>query len=246
MASPPSSALAGAAVTVSALASILGSLATSLPVDAQAAGTAATAARRIGTIDAPRIQSRADVGAIAADMIVAVQSLARACAPADAAASLYAAAAATRACAPASASPVLTQAYGLARAICVGLETACLGEAFLCEARTAFGDRQAASAARDRITVALDDAADRIADALGQPAVFVLTTTAGQTCAYLVDLIGNLRPVVLVETGRSYPSTRLAWALYADPTRAEDLLARNRCGTPLFMPASFEALAPAA
>lgn len=196
-------------------------------------------------INAPRIQSRADVAAIAATLITSVQSLARACDPADAATGLYAAAEGTRRCAPSSASPVLTQDYGLARAVCIGMEVACLGEAFLCEARTAFGDRQAANAARDRISAALDQAADRVAESLGQPAVFALSTAASQTCAYLVDLIGNLRPVVLVEAGRSYPSTRLAWALYADPARAEDLMARNRCGTPLFMPASFEALAPA-
>lgn len=246
MSSPPSSALVGAAAAVLALTGILTDLVTTLPVDTQAARTAATAARRLGWIDAPRVRSPADVAAIAAGLIQAVQGLARACAPSDASARLYAAAAATRGCAPVSASPILTRAYGLARAVCVGMEATCLGEAFLCEARTAFGDRQAASAARDRITAALDGSVDRIAAALGQPAAFVLNTTAGHTCAHLVDLTGNLKPVVVAEAGRSYPSTRLAWSLYADPERALDLVARNRIGTPLFCPAIFEALAPSA
>ena len=151
---------------------------------------------------------------------------------------------ATRACAPSSASPVLTRAYSLAGAMCVAVEAACLGEAFLCEARTEFGDRQAASAARDRITAALDGAIDRVATALGQPAAFVLSTAAGQTCAHLVDLSGSLQPLIRAQAGRSFPSTALAWSLYADPTRAPELVARNRVGTPFHMPATFEALAP--
>ena len=42
----------------------------------------------------------------------------------------------------------------------------------------------------------------------------------------------------------SFPSTALAWRLYGDPARAEDLVARNRVATPLFMATNFEALAP--
>lgn len=244
MSAPPSSPLDGAAAAALALAGILGGLATTLPVDAQSASLASAAARRFASVDAPRVRAAADVGLIAAGLIAFVQGLARACEPADAAAGLYGAAAATRGCAPTSASPILMRGYRLARAVCVGMEAACLGEAFLCEARTAFGDRQAASAARDRITAAADGAIDRIADTLGQPAAFALSTAANQTCAYLVDLSGSLKPVVLAEAGRSYPSTRLAWSLYADPARAIELVARNRIGTPLFCPATFEALAP--
>ena len=52
------------------------------------------------------------------------------------------------------------------------------------------------------------------------------------------------QPVVRVEASRSFPSTALAWSLYGDPTRAEELVRRARCGTPLFMPATFEAVSP--
>ncbi|WP_182179326.1 hypothetical protein [Methylobacterium radiotolerans] len=246
MASPPSSAIAGAAVSAVALADVIAGLARGLPLPAETSQSAVSACRRIAGIAAPRLFTLTNAAAIAADLISTVQTVARDAAPADASASLYAAAAATRSCAPTSASPVLTQAYSLARALCVSIEAACLGEAFLCEARTDFGDRQAASAARDRITAALEGAIDRVAGTLGQPAAFVLTTAAGQTCAHLVDRSGSLQPLIRAQAGRSFPSTALAWSLYADPTRAPELVARNRVGTPFHMPATFEALAPKA
>ena len=246
MASPPSSAVAGAAVSATALAGVVAGLVRSLPLPAARAQPALSACRRIASITAPRIFTLADAASVAATLIATVQGAARDAAPGDASAGLYDAAAATRACAPASASPVLTQAYSLARALCVGVEAACLGEAFLCEARTEFGDRQAASAARDRITAALDGAVDRVAAALGQPAAFVLTTAVNQTCAHLVDISGSLQPLIRAQAGRSFPSTALAWTLYADPARAPELVARNRIGTPFFCPAIIEAIAPKA
>lgn len=246
MASPPSSAIAGAAVSTMALANVVASLTRGLPLPADTAQVASSACRRVAAIVAPRLFVLSDAAAAAAILISTVQTVARDAAPADASAGLYAAAAATRACTPASASPVLTQAYSLARALSIGVEAACLGEAFLCEARTEFGDRQAASAARDRITAALEGSVDRVAAALGQPAAFVLTTAANQTCAHLVDLSGSLQPLIRAQAARSFPSTALAWSLYADPTRAPELVARNRVGTPFHMPATFEALAPKA
>ena len=244
MASPPSSAIAGAAVSAVALAGVIADLARGLPLPTDSAQAALATCRRVSTVVAPQLVTLEDAAAIAGRLIATVQGLARDASPGDASAGLYAAAGATRDCVPASASPVLARAYGLARAICVGVEAACLGEAFLCEARTAFGDRQAASAARDRITAALDGAVDRVAAALGQPAAFVLITAAGQTCAHLVDLSGSLQPLIRVDAARSFPSTALAWSLYADPSRAPELVARNRCSTPFFMPSTFEALAP--
>lgn len=246
MASPPSSAIAAAAVSTVALASVVTGLVRGLPLPAETARSTLSASRRIGSIAAPRLFTISDVAGVAAALIGVVQTVARDASPGDASASLYAAAAATRGCVPTSASPALTRAYGLARALCIGVEAACLGEAFLCEARTEFGDRQAASAARDRITAALDGCVDRVAAALGQPAAYVLTTAAGQTCAHLVDLSGSLQPLIRAQATRSFPSTALAWSLYADPSRAPELVARNRVGTPFHMPATFEAVAPKA
>lgn len=244
MASPPSSAIAGAAVAAQALSLVLAGLARTLPVPVETAQAALSMARRIERIRAPRLVTRADAGAVAADLVSAVQALSRDASPADASAGLYAAATSTRACAPTSASPVLTQAYGLARALCVSLEAACLGEAFLAEARTPFGDRPAAAAARDRINAALAGAIDRVAAALGQVPATALATAAGHACAYLVIQSGSLQPLVQIGAPRSLPAAAWAWILYGDPARATELLARNACGMPFFMPATFEALAP--
>ena len=41
-----------------------------------------------------------------------------------------------------------------------------------------------------------------------------------------------------------YSYDALAWALYGDPSRAAELVERNRVGTSLFMPAAIDALSP--
>lgn len=244
MASPPSSATAGAAVAAVALAGVVDNLARTLPVTAATSQAAIGAARYVSRIAAPRVTALADAAAIAAALIGAVQALARDAAPADASAGLYAAATATQACAPTSASPALMRSYSLARALCVGLEVACLGEAFLAEARTDFADRQSAVAARARITAAMDGATDRIAGALGQAPLETLGTAARQSAAFLVAELSSLQPIARVRTARSLPATALAWALYRDPNRAAELVARNRTATPFFMATTLEALTP--
>ncbi|MEE7460691.1 hypothetical protein MFUR16E_04755 [Methylobacterium fujisawaense] len=244
MASPPSSALAGTAVSAVALAGVVDTLARTLPVPAPTAQAAIAKARYITVIAAPGITTLGDVAAVAAGLIGAVQALARDAAPADASAGLYAAAAATQACAPTSASPALTQAYALARALCVGVEAACLGEAFLAEARTDFADRQSAVAARQRIAVAMDGATDRVAAALGQATLDTLNTAARQASTFLMAELATLRPIARVRTARSMPAMALAWALYRNPARATELVARNRVATPFFMPTILEAVTP--
>jgi hypothetical protein len=246
MISPPSSAIAGAAVAASALADVVAGLARALPVPAVTVQAASSACRRVGRIAAPRLLSPSDAAAVATSLVVTVQTLARAGGAADAAAGLYGAAAATRTCAPSSASPTLTRAYSLARSLCLAVEVACLGEAFLAEARTGFADRQSAGAARMRIRLAYEDAVDRIAAGLGQDALAILDTAARETSAFLVQEATTLQPVIRVETARSLPAASLAWSLYADPERAGELMERNGVGTPFFMPATIEAVSPGA
>ncbi|WP_375455655.1 hypothetical protein [uncultured Methylobacterium sp.] len=240
----PSSALAGAAVTAQALAGILADLTRSLPLPAAQAATLATTCRRTAQVAAPRIRSSADVAAIAAELITAAQGLARNVAPGDAAAALYAAAGLASASTPVSASPVLTRAYALARVLAVGIEAACLGEAFLAEARSGFADRPSATQARARIDTAMAGASDRIASTLGEGPLSILAGAARQCSTVLAAQATTLQPVSVVNAMRSFPSGALAWSLYADPTRAAELVRRNAVGTPLFMPATLEALTP--
>ncbi|GJD51083.1 hypothetical protein OPKNFCMD_3834 [Methylobacterium crusticola] len=240
----PSGALAGAAVSAGALAQIVLDLAAGLTVAPAIAVDVTRACRRVLKVDAPRVTSRADVAAIAAALVEAVQALARAAAPSDASAGLYAAAARARVAVPVSASPVLTRAYRYAGALSLSVAVACLGEAFLAECRSDFADRRAATAARTRITTACDGIFDPVADLLGQEVAEILGAAARQASAHLVTQAVSLAPVVRVATGRSFPSTALAWSLYGDPSRADELVSRNRIGTPLFCPATIEAVSP--
>lgn len=242
----PGGALAGAAVSAAALAGIVDDFVSGLPMSESTAMGVVVAMRRVVRVSAPRITVPADVAAISTILIVHIQAGARAATPRDAADRLYEAAARSSGAYPASASPALTREYGLARALAAGVETACLGEAFLAEARTAFPDRQAATEARNRITAAMDGATDRIAAILGQPTIAVLSAAARECSAFLVRNAADLQPIVSVDAMRSYPSTAVAWALYGDPQRAGELIERNRVGTPLFMPASIEAISPKA
>lgn len=244
MAAPPSSANAGAAISAVALAAVVSDLARALPTSTAAAQTALASCRRVARLLAPRIAGPAEVAEIAAALVALVQTLARASEPADASAALYAAAVTARSCAPASASPALTREYALARVLCLSVEMAALGEAFLAEARTGFADRQSASAARLRIRAAYDGVSDRVAAGLGQAVLAILDAAARETSAYLVQEAASLQPVVRVTAGRSFPAAALAWSLYADPERAADLMGRNAVGTPFHMPASIEAVAP--
>ncbi|MGU3539975.1 hypothetical protein [Methylobacterium sp. A54F] len=244
MADIPSGSLAGAAVSAAALAGIVADLAATLPAAAAVATSVATSCQRIVRFGAPRLRTRADLASLGAELVSDVQALARAVEPGDASAGLYAAAARATGAFPRSASPALTRQYGLARALAASVEVACLGEAFLAEARTAFTDRRAASEARARIAAAYDAAGDRIAATLGQAVLGVLGTAARECSAYLVQRATTLQPVVQVSANRAFPSTLIAWDLYGDPGRADELVLRNRCGTPLFMPATIEAVAP--
>jgi prophage DNA circulation protein len=60
---------------------------------------------------------------------------------------------------------------------------------------------------------------------------------------WLTQSIANLAPVITVESARLRPSLALAWILYADPTRADELAARNGVQNPFFMPREITALA---
>ena len=244
MADIPSSALAGAAASAASLSRVVLDLLAALPTNPSTAQAVGRDVRRAALL-APRIALPADVGTIGRILTRSVRDLARAAPPADASAALYETAARARDTYPRFASPVLTRAYRLAQALATGLEVSCLGEAFLAEARSSFADRPSGDRARARIAAAMDASGDRIAGLLGRAVYGALNKVALQTGSYLAQEVATLRPVVRVEALASRPSTALAYALYGDPARGAELVARNAVGTPLFCGPTLEALSPA-
>ena len=72
----------------------------------------------------------------------------------------------------------------------------------------------------------------------------LLVDLYGRAVAYLVRAGLDLKPVVRVTTGERLPATLLAWQLYGDPARALELVDRNDCATPFFMPLVLDAEQP--
>jgi hypothetical protein len=212
--------------------------------------TAATAVRKDAAVIArvlmPRIEVAGTLAQIAVTAIERMITAGKDADPREMAPACYQMAAFCTGGLPPTRSPAKLRAAGLARALLGCIEAGFLGAAFLAEAQSDFPDRQAAIAARTRIAAALDDAGDRIARAAGLEIHAILMRVARHANDKLIADLTDLRPVVRVDSMRSWPSTALAWALYEDPARAPELVARNNCGTPLFMPSVIEALSPGA
>lgn len=69
-----------------------------------------------------------------------------------------------------------------------------------------------------------------------------LANTRGKLIEYLNAAVIDLASVLNIEANRSIPSLVWAWRLYQDPTRANELVSRNKVIHPSFMPVKFEAL----
>ncbi|HYD05845.1 MAG TPA: hypothetical protein VEC60_08965, partial [Reyranella sp.] len=209
-----------------------------------AAATAlASQANLIATVLTPRIETpgaAAAIGRILAEQAIAAGTAMQSIdgGPREAATAFYDAASYLTTGLPPTISPAKQRAGVLARAVLACGEAAFLGQAFLAEARSDFTDRRSAVEARGRIAAALEEASDRIAAAAGADIHAILGRAARHATDFLIAEASELRPVVRVEAARSLPSSALAWALYGDPARAGELAERNRCGTPLFMPAT--------
>ena len=108
--------------------------------------------------------------------------------------------------------------------------------------RQDYPSRQDAVAARQRIAERADSAY-RVAGELSADLLDWLLRLAGETVRALSAIAADRAPLVRVETGISLPSSVLAWGLYGDPARGEEIVNRNRAGTPLVMPVIVEALA---
>jgi len=144
---------------------------------------------------------------------------------------------------PATSSPAVILASDLGFTITACLEAAVLAEIAVAVASRSYADRREASAAASRLrslaAVALEDIALRGGEGLWRAA----SEAVHHALDHLNKTALDLKPVVLVESLRSLPSTVLAWRLYGDPARAEELVERNGVSTALFMPTTLEAIA---
>lgn len=105
-----------------------------------------------------------------------------------------------------------------------------------------YRDRKAAQAERTRIAASAGAITALYGD-LGPDAITALDSMFGLAAKYLSERIPNLAPVVIVQTGVSLPSNVLAYRLYGDPSRGQELAERNNVATPAIMPIKIEALA---
>ncbi|SMD18472.1 hypothetical protein [Rhizobium sp. RU36D] len=112
-------------------------------------------------------------------------------------------------------------------------------------ARIDWPSRPRARAARQQIA----DAGERglaVASAMGGDGAELygwLSSVISTSVRVVSDLAANAVPVVRVETGLSLPSTVLAYKLYGDAGRAQEIVDISGTMTPAIMPTSFEALA---
>lgn len=105
--------------------------------------------------------------------------------------------------------------------------------------RVEYQDRPQAISARADVAERFET---EMAEARGE--LFVaLQAVRNATVEYLSRAVLDLAPVVTVSANLSRPSLYWAWRLYQDPTRAGELVARNRVIHPSYMPTTFEALA---
>ena len=72
--------------------------------------------------------------------------------------------------------------------------------------------------------------------------VNVVTLARDYAIKAVTAALVTLNPVVTLTLNDSMPSLYLAWRLYKDPTRAQELIDRNDVAMPSFMPVTFEAL----
>lgn len=72
--------------------------------------------------------------------------------------------------------------------------------------------------------------------------VSVVTQARDLAIKAVTQAVTTLNPVVELTLNESMPSLYLAYRLYQDPTRAQELVDRNDVAMPSFMPTTFEAL----
>jgi len=106
-----------------------------------------------------------------------------------------------------------------------------------------FTDRPTAVAARAAFMTATAADVEAASLAADGTAFDTLNDLRGQMARYFSTLTPNLAPVAVISAPSVRPALVWAHTLYNDPTRASEIVARNRLPHPGYVPARFEALA---
>lgn len=144
--------------------------------------------------------------------------------------------------APFLASPSLDMRANLAEThrLARGILLAARAEALM---RRAFTDRPAGLAARRVMLEALTLEMEEASRQAHSEWVEALAELRARIAGWFTLTIADLKPVVIVTAPRESPALAFAWRLYADPARAQEIIARNRIKHPAFCGPSIEALA---
>lgn len=109
--------------------------------------------------------------------------------------------------------------------------------------RRTFGSRAEGINARAEAAERFDSELEDCVGAENSETFVALQSIRGALVEYLSREITDLAPVVVISAPRSMPSLWWGWRLYADPTRAAEIVARNVVPHASFVPTDFEALA---
>lgn len=183
-----------------------------------------------------------DASAIAAGVIAAMRALGDAlpASSAQKAALEYVEAFATGADAPIS--PMTTRAAVNAEAAARVARLAGLMAYAEGVLRSTFVSRPDGVTARAEVAERFENELFDTTGAANAPLYVAIDDLRGTVIAWLTQTINDLAPVITVESARILPALALAWALYADPLRSDELVARNGVRHPTFMPRLITAL----
>lgn len=108
--------------------------------------------------------------------------------------------------------------------------------------RMTFASRPDGVTARGDVAERFENELYETTGAANAPLYVALDTLRNAVIDWLTRTINDLAPVITVESAVIRPSLDLAWILYADPMRADELVARNSVRHPSFMPRTIMAL----
>ncbi|MCW2276381.1 hypothetical protein GJ654_18815 [Rhodoblastus acidophilus] len=242
MVSPPVAQIAAAAGLAESVASAVVSASSAAPLASDDAASVHTSGAQL-TDSAASIATLADVADFAQAVAAQIQTVGAALPATDGNAFAVGLAANLAALAPSSASPGIAAQNVLASALLVAARGAAAGEIARAASSLELTDRQSAKEALDALVAATDPMIDVLGQVLGADASQALADAQIAAVRALNAAMLDTAPLIEVSTTLRYPAAAAAYALYGDPSRAGELLARNGVGTPLFMPNIFVALA---